>query len=155
MHFISRTFYFKRSHLHALLLLAVQSTKNLDLVLYKHWLECLDSTLPPICHWKQIFMRAYHLTRNWQLGRYCVLPALRGHEDRINAMDCNGNISALFNNILVMFQSSYSFILPVWGSTFLIIRSRTGYRRTWRVTLHLGSESVQVFDEIECSQRTN
>ncbi|XP_076804174.1 uncharacterized protein LOC143448357 [Clavelina lepadiformis] len=50
--------------------------------------------LPPICKWKDIFIRACHLHRNWAHGRYVVLPAMRGHKDRITCMDCSGNILA-------------------------------------------------------------
>ena len=48
--------------------------------------------LVPVCKWKMIYMRAHHLMSNWALGRYTVLPTIRGHMKRVTAMDSNGNI---------------------------------------------------------------
>lgn len=47
--------------------------------------------LSPICQWKHIFLRMTHLNKNWARGRYNVLPILRGHNDKVTCMDCQGN----------------------------------------------------------------
>ncbi|XP_064601949.1 F-box/WD repeat-containing protein 7-like [Liolophura sinensis] len=46
--------------------------------------------LKPICKWKHIFLRMTHLSQNWAKGRYSVAPILRGHKEKVTAMDCNG-----------------------------------------------------------------
>lgn len=50
--------------------------------------EC--TRLSPLCKWKHIFLRVAHLMKNWSKGRYCVAPILRGHTDKVNALDCEG-----------------------------------------------------------------
>ena len=46
---------------------------------------------PATCRWKNIYMRALSLDRNWAQGRYSVAPLLRGHKDPITCMACDGN----------------------------------------------------------------
>ncbi|XP_063957833.1 F-box/WD repeat-containing protein 7-like isoform X1 [Lytechinus pictus] len=48
------------------------------------------SSLQSTCRWKEIYMRAYHLSLNWALGRYKVLPALRRHRETVTCMDAEG-----------------------------------------------------------------
>lgn len=48
------------------------------------------ASLSPTCRWKEIYCRACHLTQNWTLGRYTVLPLLRGHQERVDCLDCDG-----------------------------------------------------------------
>nr|XP_009859163.1 F-box/WD repeat-containing protein 7-like [Ciona intestinalis] len=50
--------------------------------------------MPPMCKWKDIYIRANHLQKNWATGRYVVMPPMRGHKDRISCVDCAGNIVA-------------------------------------------------------------
>ena len=55
---------------------------------------------PATCRWKNIYIRALSLDKNWAQGRYIVAPLLRGHRDPITCMDCNGDyvkISLLLN----------------------------------------------------------
>ena len=53
--------------------------------------ECGQWTVEPsLCTWKNIYIRAYHLEKNWELGRYIVNPVLRGHKQPITCMDCDG-----------------------------------------------------------------
>ncbi|XP_060684947.1 F-box/WD repeat-containing protein 7-like [Hemiscyllium ocellatum] len=47
-------------------------------------------SLSPTCRWKEIYIRACHLSQNWMLGRYTVLPLLRGHQERVDCLDCDG-----------------------------------------------------------------
>ncbi|XP_033125969.1 probable E3 ubiquitin ligase complex SCF subunit sconB [Anneissia japonica] len=49
-----------------------------------------SGSLEPVCKWKGIYMRAHHLTMNWRHGKYFVAPPLRGHQDRVTCLDCNG-----------------------------------------------------------------
>ncbi|XP_052106696.1 F-box/WD repeat-containing protein 7-like [Mytilus californianus] len=49
-----------------------------------------DTRLSPICKWKHVYLRMYHLTRNWEKGRFFVSPTLRGHSQRVTAIDSNG-----------------------------------------------------------------
>ncbi|XP_038635852.1 F-box/WD repeat-containing protein 7-like isoform X3 [Scyliorhinus canicula] len=46
-------------------------------------------SLSPTCRWKEIYIRACHLNQNWSLGRYTVLPLLRGHQERVDCLDCD------------------------------------------------------------------
>ncbi|XP_069773006.1 F-box/WD repeat-containing protein 7-like isoform X2 [Narcine bancroftii] len=48
------------------------------------------TSLSPTCRWKEIYIRACHLNQNWTLGRYTVLPLLRGHQGRVDCLDCDG-----------------------------------------------------------------
>ena len=41
-----------------------------------------------ISRWKEVFIRAHLLNRNWRRGYYSVLPSLKGHSRRVNAFDC-------------------------------------------------------------------
>nr|CAB3245449.1 F-box/WD repeat-containing protein 7-like [Phallusia mammillata] len=59
-----------------------------------HPMKCICKELPPICKWKDIYIRATHLHHNWATGRYIVLPPVKSHKGRINCMDCVGNILA-------------------------------------------------------------
>lgn len=45
---------------------------------------------PATCRWKQIYIRALSLDKNWEQGRYSVAPLLRGHKDPITCMACDG-----------------------------------------------------------------
>ncbi|XP_041070118.1 F-box/WD repeat-containing protein 7-like [Carcharodon carcharias] len=47
-------------------------------------------TLSPTCRWKEIYIRACYLNQNWAMGRYTVLPLLRGHQERVDCLDCDG-----------------------------------------------------------------
>ncbi|VDI19575.1 F-box and WD-40 domain protein 7, partial [Mytilus galloprovincialis] len=49
-----------------------------------------DTRLSLICKWKHVYLRMYHLTRNWEKGRFYVSPTLRGHSQRVTAIDSNG-----------------------------------------------------------------
>ena len=40
--------------------------------------------------WKQTYMRAHHLQRNWATGRYRVAPLLKAHGERVTCIDCDG-----------------------------------------------------------------
>lgn len=46
---------------------------------------------PATCCWKQIYIRALSLDKNWEQGRYSVAPLLRGHKDPITCMACDGS----------------------------------------------------------------
>ena len=48
--------------------------------------------LSPICKWKNIFIRVNHLCGNWSKGRCTITPGLRGHTDKLTAMDSNGKL---------------------------------------------------------------
>ncbi|XP_033625389.1 F-box/WD repeat-containing protein 7-like [Asterias rubens] len=48
--------------------------------------------LTPTCHWKQIYMRAWHLEQNWHRGRYRIAPVLRRHQERVTCLDSDGKI---------------------------------------------------------------
>ena len=50
----------------------------------------LTQGLSDTCKWKQTYMRAHHLDRNWATGRYRVAPLLRGHKERVTCIDCDG-----------------------------------------------------------------
>ncbi|XP_053376299.1 F-box/WD repeat-containing protein 7-like [Mercenaria mercenaria] len=49
-----------------------------------------ETTLSPICKWKNIFIRVHHLNKNWVKGRYTVSPLLKGHTEKVTAIECNG-----------------------------------------------------------------
>ncbi|XP_070181266.1 F-box/WD repeat-containing protein 7-like [Littorina saxatilis] len=49
-----------------------------------------ETRLSPLCRWKNVYIRMRHLSNNWALGRYTVSPMLRGHTDKVTAMDCEG-----------------------------------------------------------------
>lgn len=49
------------------------------------------SISPPTCRWKNIYMRALSLDKNWAQGRYSVAPLLRGHKEPITCMTCDSN----------------------------------------------------------------
>lgn len=49
------------------------------------------SLKPATCRWKNIYIRALSLDRNWAQGRYSVAPLLRGHKEPITCMECDGN----------------------------------------------------------------
>ena len=51
-----------------------------------------ETTLQPICKWKLIFIKAHHLKVNWEKGRYTLAPILRGHKERVLALDCDGKL---------------------------------------------------------------
>ena len=53
--------------------------------------EDFSKLSPATCRWKDIYMRALSLDRNWAQGRYSVAPLLRGHKDPITCMACDGN----------------------------------------------------------------
>lgn len=53
--------------------------------------EDISILSPATCRWKNIYMRALSLDRNWAQGRYSVAPLLRGHKDPIICMACDGN----------------------------------------------------------------
>ncbi|XP_038079396.1 F-box/WD repeat-containing protein 7-like [Patiria miniata] len=48
--------------------------------------------LSATCNWKQVYMRAWHLERNWCRGRYRVAPVMRGHREKVTCLDCNGTV---------------------------------------------------------------
>ncbi|XP_050406729.1 F-box/WD repeat-containing protein 7 isoform X2 [Patella vulgata] len=50
------------------------------------------TSLTPICKWKNIFIRVKHLNRNWARGCYTVAPILRGHKEKVTALESNGQI---------------------------------------------------------------
>lgn len=52
--------------------------------------EDISILSPATCRWKNIYMRALSLDRNWAQGRYSVAPLLRGHKDPIICMACDG-----------------------------------------------------------------
>ena len=56
------------------------------------FVECVTqlSLSPPICHWKDVYIRASQLEVNWKKGLYTVLPILTGHKKRVTALDCDG-----------------------------------------------------------------
>ncbi|XP_078671740.1 uncharacterized protein LOC144911555 [Branchiostoma floridae x Branchiostoma belcheri] len=49
-------------------------------------------SLSPLCCWKDVYIRAHHLNKNWATGKYTVMPALRGHDGRVNCIDCDGKL---------------------------------------------------------------
>ncbi|CAH1793128.1 unnamed protein product [Owenia fusiformis] len=49
-------------------------------------------SLPSPCKWKMTYMRCLHLMRNWQHGRYVVEPILRGHKEKVLALDSNDTV---------------------------------------------------------------
>ncbi|XP_064622444.1 F-box/WD repeat-containing protein 7-like [Lineus longissimus] len=50
------------------------------------------STLPPLCKWRKVFMRANHLQNNWKTGRYSIPPPLKGHTENVTCIDSNGQV---------------------------------------------------------------
>ncbi|KAJ7337129.1 hypothetical protein OS493_009982 [Desmophyllum pertusum] len=46
---------------------------------------------PATCRWKNIYIRALSLDKNWAQGRYSVAALLRGHKDPITCMACDGS----------------------------------------------------------------
>lgn len=59
-----------------------------------HFVPHLCETIPPLCRWKDVYIRASHLNRNWETGRYTVYPPLRGHKERITCLHCSGRYLA-------------------------------------------------------------
>ncbi|XP_071506236.1 uncharacterized protein [Diadema antillarum] len=51
-----------------------------------------SNSLQSTCRWKEVYMRAHHLDLNWALGRYKVVPALRGHRETVTCLDCDGTL---------------------------------------------------------------
>lgn len=47
-----------------------------------------------MCRWKDVYVRAHHLQRNWETGRYTVFPPMRGHKERISCIHCSGKFLA-------------------------------------------------------------
>ncbi|XP_072014308.1 uncharacterized protein [Amphiura filiformis] len=48
--------------------------------------------LQETCKWKQTYMRAHHLDKNWETGRYRVAPLLRGHKEQVTCIDCDDTL---------------------------------------------------------------
>jgi len=73
--------------------------------------------IPPLCKWKDIYIRANHLHHNWGSGRYVVLPPMRGHKERINCIDCIGNLlaSGSDDKHAVLWDVAYGRILHVFS----------------------------------------
>jgi F-box/WD-40 domain protein 7 len=44
------------------------------------------STLPSMCWWWQVYIKAHTLNRNWAEGVYTVAPLLRGHRQRVTCI---------------------------------------------------------------------
>lgn len=42
------------------------------------------------CRWKEIYIRAYLLNQNWNKGRYTAIHMLRGHNQRVVSLSCDG-----------------------------------------------------------------
>ena len=63
-----------------------------------------ETRLSPLCRWKHVYIRMRHLNKNWSLGRYTTSPILRGHSDKVTAIDCDGKdcdkLQALVYDIL-------------------------------------------------------
>ena len=58
-----------------------------------HDISAIPSVLaPPMCHWKQVYMRAFVLMSNWNYGVYSVAPLLRGHKSSITALSTEGRL---------------------------------------------------------------
>ena len=51
-------------------------------------IELMQYSNNHISRWKEVFIRAHLLNRNWRRGYYSVLPSLKGHSRRVNAFDC-------------------------------------------------------------------
>lgn len=69
----------------------VEGKKSLMTQTYVYFISVpFDTRLSPICKWKHVYLRMYHLTRNWEKGRFYVSPTLRGHSQRVTAIDSNG-----------------------------------------------------------------
>ena len=50
-----------------------------------------NSTLhPPMCKWKEVYMKAHMLSRHWKLGVYSVAPLIRGHRLPVTSISCEG-----------------------------------------------------------------
>ncbi|PIK45609.1 putative F-box/WD repeat-containing protein 7-like [Apostichopus japonicus] len=50
------------------------------------------STLNPTCRWKEVFIRAAHLDKNWATGCYKIALPLRGHRGKVTCIDSDGQI---------------------------------------------------------------
>nr|XP_039248417.1 F-box/WD repeat-containing protein 7-like [Styela clava] len=59
-----------------------------------HFVPHTCTELPPVCRWKDVYVRAHHLQNNWETGRYTVYPPLRGHKERITCLHCSGKYLA-------------------------------------------------------------
>lgn len=73
-------------------------------------IELMQNTNVKISKWKEVYIRAHLLDRNWRRGYYSVLPALKGHTGRVNAFDSQ-------NGIIVSGSEDCSVLL--WDATSL------------------------------------
>ena len=58
-------------------------------------LSILNSNLKT-CRWKEIYIRAYLLNQNWNKGRYTAIHMLRGHNQRVVSLSCDGKESIYY-----------------------------------------------------------
>ena len=69
---------------------------------------------PPLCRWKDVYIRAFHLEMNWAQGRYTVAPLLRGHKEPITSISlCGKKLLCLYFNILRSIINRVCFCLAV------------------------------------------
>ncbi|EDV29775.1 uncharacterized protein TRIADDRAFT_52513 [Trichoplax adhaerens] len=66
-----------------------ETTINTTPAQHQILLNSLKSTLKT-CRWKEIYIRAYLLNRNWNTGRYTSIHTLRGHKQRVISLSCDG-----------------------------------------------------------------
>ncbi|KAJ8045001.1 F-box/WD repeat-containing protein 7 [Holothuria leucospilota] len=50
------------------------------------------SVLSQTCRWKETYIRASHLDKNWETGCYKVAPRLRGHKGKVTCLDSDGQV---------------------------------------------------------------
>ncbi|XP_068687964.1 F-box/WD repeat-containing protein 7-like isoform X1 [Montipora foliosa] len=73
---------------------------------------------PATCRWKNIYIRALSLEKNWAQGRYTVAPLLKGHREPITCMDCNGStlVSGSSDNTVRVWDVKTNQCVHVLGS---------------------------------------
>ncbi|KAL8580765.1 hypothetical protein ACOMHN_018437 [Nucella lapillus] len=105
-----------------------------------------ESRLLAVCRWKEVYLRMCHLNNNWRLGRYTTSPTLRGHRDKVTAIDCDG---------YTLVSGSHDKQLKVWDiRSCECIRSLRGHTDTITavrlkgqyVITGCGDSAVRVYD---------
>ncbi|KAI6652284.1 hypothetical protein LOD99_7299 [Oopsacas minuta] len=71
-------------------------------------IELMQNKNIQISKWKEIYIRAHLLNRNWRCGYYSVLPPLKGHTRRVNAFDCQDGVilSAADDSSVLLWDSN-------------------------------------------------
>jgi len=104
-----------------------------------------NSSISPVCRWKEIFMKANHLNGNWNNGRYVVQTLSSCCRGRVFAFDCNGR---------VLVEGSNDGSVVLWNLSSRTILHRLDIGREIRVVkLHENNAvigcsdgSIQTFD---------